>query len=280
MSLQLRLKNCKFTIFTLRGKQSDEYHSHEDVYQISIPLAGKSIMQHEQTTLHLTSSESRMLLSPGQRHKHSADEGGARILLITIRQDFLEKVVADRLNVSETEVCFFPWSEDSYTKILVQQAEQALSRSLHHPLSGIELDEFEWNLASFLLSVHKGTHSNCWFPSSPPPVAHPSLRKGIEYLHSNLSSSITLDDLCKITNLSKFHLIRLFQKHIGTTPGQYLQDQRLHLASQLLRHSEKSVTSIAFETGFNSLSSFERIFRKKFGVSPIKYRKMVSFKIR
>ncbi|WP_235281705.1 helix-turn-helix domain-containing protein [Thermoactinomyces daqus] len=47
-----------------------------------------------------------------------------------------------------------------------------------------------------------------------------------------------------------------------------------------MRHSEKSVTSIAFETGFNSLSSFERIFRKKFGVSPIKYRKMVSFKIR
>lgn len=276
MSLQLRLKNCKFTIFTLREGQADEYHGHKDVYQISIPLAGKSIMQHEQTTRHMASPESRMLLSPGQRHRHSAAEGGARILLITIRQDFLEKVVAD-LNGSETEVCFFPWSEDSYTKVLVQQVEQALSRSLHHPLSGMELDEFEWNLASFLLSIHKGTHSDYWFPPSPPPVVHPSLRKGIEYIHSNLSSPITLDDLCKIIGLSKYHLIRLFQKHMGTTPGQYLQDQRLHLASQLLRHSEKSVTSIAFEIGFNSLSSFERAFRKKFGVSPTKYRKMVYF---
>lgn len=277
MLLKLRLKNCKFTVFSLREKQADEYHGHEDVYQVSIPLAGKSIMQHEQTIRHLASPESCMLLSPGQRHRHSAAEGGARILLITIRQDFLEKVVADRLNGSDAEVYFFPWSEDGYTKVLVEQVEQALSRSLHHPLSGMELDEFEWSLASYLLSVHKGTHSDHWFPTSPPPVAHPSLRKGIEYLHSNLASPITLDDLCKITRLSKYHLIRLFQKHMGTTPGKYLQDQRLHLASQLLCHSEKSVTSIAFETGFNSLSSFERAFIKKFGVSPTKYRKMVSF---
>jgi AraC family transcriptional regulator len=277
MLLELRLKNYKFKVFTLGERQADEYHGHEDVYQISIPLAGKCIMQHEQTTRHMASPESRMFLSPGQQHRHSAAEGGARILLITIRQDFLEKVVADLLNVSETEVCFFPWSEDSYTKVLVQQVEQALSRSLHHPLSGMELDEFEWNLASFLLSVHKGTHSDHCFPPSPPPVAHPSLRKGIEYLHSNLSSPITLDDLCGITGLSKYHLIRLFQKHMGTTPGQYLHNQRLHLASQLLLHSEKSITSIAFETGFNSLSSFERAFRKKFGVNPTKYRKMVSF---
>jgi AraC-like DNA-binding protein len=276
MSLELRLKNCKFNVFTLGERQADEYHGHEDVYQVSIPLAGKSIMQHEQTFRHMASPESRMLLSPGQRHRHSAAEGGARILLITIRQDFLEKVVADRMNGSETEVYFFPWSEDSHTKVLVQQVEQALSRSLHQPLSGMELDEFEWSLVSYLLSVHKGTHSDHWFTPSPPPVAHPSLRKGIEYLHSNLSSPVTLDDLCKITGLSKYYLIRLFQKHVGTTPGQYLQDQRLYFAAQLLRYSKKTVISIAFEAGFNSLSSFERAFRKKFGVTPTKYRKMVS----
>jgi AraC-like DNA-binding protein len=76
-------------------------------------------------------------------------------------------------------------------------------------------------------------------------------------------SPVTLDDLCKVTGISKYHLIRLFQKHVGTTPGQYLRDQRLQLAEQLLRHSQKNILSIALESGFNSLSSFERAFGKK-----------------
>lgn len=273
MSLKLRLKNCKFTVFTLEEGQADEFHGHEEVYQVSIPLYGKSIMQHERTNRRMESPASRMLLSPGQRHRHLAGEGEARILLITIQQDFLNKVVADRLHGFETEVCFVPWSTDNYTKLLVQQVEQVLPRSLHYPLDGMELDEFEWNLVSFLLSIHKGTHSNKWFPASPPPVEHRSLQKGIEYIHSNLSSPITLDDLSKITGISKYYMIRLFQKYVGTTPGQYLQDQRLHFAAQLLRYSKKSIISITFEAGYNSLSSFERAFRKKFGVSPTKYRK-------
>jgi AraC family transcriptional regulator len=276
MTLRLKLKNCKFTMFNLKAGQADEFHGHEDVYQLSIPLAGKSIMQHEQTRRHMDSPDSRMLLSPGQRHRHLAEDGDARILLITVKRDFLRKVVADRLQGFESEVFFDPWGQDHSSGILIQQVEQSLLRSLQHPLDGMELEEFEWKLVSFMLSVHQGTHSDKWFPSSPPPIKHPSLRKGIEYLHAHLSSPVTLDDLCKVTGISKYHLIRLFQKHVGTTPGQYLRNQKLQLAEQLLRHSRKTILSIALESGFNSLSSFERAFRKKFGISPSGYRKRLS----
>lgn len=272
MSLRLRLKNCKFTIFTLKEGQSDDFHGHEDVYQMSIPLAGKSMMQHEQTHRYMESPDSRMLLSPGQRHRHLAADNEARILLITIKQHFLHEVIADRLPGSEMEVHFVPWSHDNYTKLLVQQVEQSLSRSLYHPFNDLELDEFEWNLVSYLLSIHEGSHTAKWYPASPPPIEHPALKKGIEYLHDNLSSPITIDDLCKITGVSKYYFIRLFQKYVGTTPGKYLQKQRLHYAAQLLRNSKQSVISIAFDAGFNSLSTFERAFRNQFGISPTVYR--------
>ncbi|WP_164491707.1 helix-turn-helix domain-containing protein [Staphylospora marina] len=276
MTLRLKLKHCKFTVFTLGEGEADEFHGHEDVYQVSIQLEGISIMQHEKTQRHTGCPESRMLLSPGQRHRHLAGDGEARILLITIKQNFLKNVIADRLGVPETEVCFVPWGRDSSTKVLVQQVEQLFLRSLCHPLSRMESDEFEWKLVSFLLSIHKGTHSNDWVPTAPPPIEHPSLRKGIEYLHANLSSPITLDDLCKITGISKYHLIRSFQRHVGSTPGRYLRNLRLHTAAQLLRNRNHSITSIAFETGFHSLSAFERAFKSKFGVTPSEYRNMFS----
>jgi quercetin dioxygenase-like cupin family protein len=171
MTLRLKLKNCKFTMFNLKAGQADEFHGHEDVYQLSIPLAGKSIMQHEQTRRHMESPDSRMLLSPGQQHRHLAEDKGARILLITVKRDFLRRVVADRLQGFENEVFFDPWGQNHSSGILIQQVEQSFLRSLQHPLDGMELEEFEWKLVSFMLSVHQGTHSDKWFPSSPPPLS-------------------------------------------------------------------------------------------------------------
>lgn len=275
MFLRLKLKNCKFTVFTLEEGKADTYHGHEDVYQMSIPLLGRSLMQHEKTSRYMESPESRMFLSPGQSHRHLAADNKARILLITIKKHFVSEVVADHMPDSDMEVHFTPWGHDHFTKLLVQQVEQSFSHNVYHPMNDLEQDEFEWNFVTYLLTIHQGTHTAKWYPS-PPPIDHPALRKGIEYLHDHLTSPITLDNICKNAGISKYYFIRLFQKNLGTTPGKYLQKQRLHYAIKLLRHSNQSILSVAFDAGYYSLSTFERAFKKQFGISPMQYRELFS----
>jgi AraC family transcriptional regulator len=86
----------------------------------------------------------------------------------------------------------------------------------------------------------------------------------------------TIDLLARESGLSKFHMIRLFREHVGFTPAQYLTEVRLQRATELLGQTEQDVTDIAFEVGFGSLATFERLFKKKFGTTPSQYRKFKS----
>jgi AraC-like DNA-binding protein len=61
---------------------------------------------------------------------------------------------------------------------------------------------------------------------------------------------------------------------MGTTPSCYIQSRRLDHAAQLLARTRRSsaITAIAFDSGFNDLSTFCRVFRRRFGVAPRDYR--------
>ena len=61
---------------------------------------------------------------------------------------------------------------------------------------------------------------------------------------------------------------------MGTSFINYLKDYRLTMAARLLQSSDSSVLNIAAEVGFDNLSYFNRAFKEKFGVTPLKYRKL------
>lgn len=63
-----------------------------------------------------------------------------------------------------------------------------------------------------------------------------------------------------------------FTKFTGLSPIQYLNRRRLETACQLLRDTDYSVSDISSQTGFSSQSYFTQIFRKHYGITPIKYR--------
>jgi AraC family transcriptional regulator len=60
----------------------------------------------------------------------------------------------------------------------------------------------------------------------------------------------------------------VFRQVVGTTPHQYLLRTRLHRAAVRLRRTNESISAIAFDAGFNDLSTFNRRFRRVIGVSP------------
>ncbi|NJM66930.1 MAG: helix-turn-helix transcriptional regulator [Acaryochloris sp. RU_4_1] len=98
------------------------------------------------------------------------------------------------------------------------------------------------------------------------------LRQVLAYIHDSLDQEIKLADLAALLGMSQFHFIRLFKQTIGMTPYQYLLQQRIERAKQLLQHSDRGIIDIAFLCGFNSHSHLSQQFRQLTGMTPKAYR--------
>jgi len=101
-----------------------------------------------------------------------------------------------------------------------------------------------------------------------------------EYLRRNFAKPLTLGEIAWHTKVSEEHLARIFRKVTGQTVFDYLRTIRLETAKTLLINSSKTLTEIAAETGFGSLSLFSRNFSKYIGQSPSAYRQARAQRVR
>lgn len=95
------------------------------------------------------------------------------------------------------------------------------------------------------------------------------VKKIISYIEAHYAHQITLDEIAKHANISKGYALHLFHDIAGDTPIAYLQNLRLEKAEELLKNGH-SVTDAALECGFNNVSYFIRVFKRKYGVTPKK----------
>lgn len=96
-----------------------------------------------------------------------------------------------------------------------------------------------------------------------------------DYIDSCFNEDISLEVLSKIALMSPFHLLRQFRKNYHTTPHQYLINRRLDRARNSISYSNASLTDICFMTGFKDASSFSKLFKRRFGLSPQQYREAI-----
>lgn len=99
-----------------------------------------------------------------------------------------------------------------------------------------------------------------------------AVETAMKYMNERYKQSITLDELAKSVNISKYHLIRMFKSHLGITPYRYLNRLRISKAQQLLILTDKSIGQIAYEVGISDESSFIKQFKDNVGCTPHKYR--------
>jgi len=74
------------------------------------------------------------------------------------------------------------------------------------------------------------------------------------------------------SNMSEFHFFRCFKNVLGITPYQYLLEKRLQHSYSLLKQKELLISTIAKECGFPDVFTFSKAFKRKYGLSPSKYR--------
>ncbi|MDR2920079.1 MAG: AraC family transcriptional regulator [Tannerella sp.] len=100
------------------------------------------------------------------------------------------------------------------------------------------------------------------------------INRVMDYIDEHLDKSLELKTIADIANFSPFHFHRIFTYMIGETPIDYIQRLRVEKAAWKLREENpQSVTEIAYDCGFGSISLFSRTFKKYFGITPSLYAK-------
>lgn len=96
----------------------------------------------------------------------------------------------------------------------------------------------------------------------------------LDYIDMHYREQISLSDLSGILNINEQYFCRLFKKIVNTTFVQYLNFVRVCKAERLLMKGEKSISEISYETGFSSVSYFNRTFKKFKLCTPSYYKKI------
>ena len=100
----------------------------------------------------------------------------------------------------------------------------------------------------------------------------PAIARAREFIHEHQSEPLTLGQVAKSINTSTFYFCKLFKKVTGINFTEYVSRVRIERAKNLLLNPNLRVSEIAFEVGFESLTHFNRVFKKILGQSPTTYR--------
>jgi AraC-like DNA-binding protein len=94
----------------------------------------------------------------------------------------------------------------------------------------------------------------------------------IKFLKENIFRDISVEEMARIMHLSRSHFTRTFGREMGMSPRLYLEDLRLKTAMDILFREGSSVKEAAIQCGIPDVNYFCRLFKKRYGISPGKYR--------
>jgi len=103
----------------------------------------------------------------------------------------------------------------------------------------------------------------------------PIIKRAKEYIEEHHTEEVSLARAAKAVNMSTFYFCKMFKKVTGINFTDYLSRVRIEKAKNLLLNPNLRVSEIAFEVGFQSLTHFNRVFKKLLGQSPTEYRAQV-----
>ena len=92
------------------------------------------------------------------------------------------------------------------------------------------------------------------------------------FVHANFAQPLSVKDIADSAILNKNRCTALFKKYTNMSPIKYLNEYRLYTAKNMILHTDKSISDISADVGYNQSSHFIEQFRLSYGMSPLKYR--------
>ncbi len=209
-------------------------------------------------------------ITPAEAPFFARWESDDRLLQIRIASRFIEQVAGELLETNPDQLEVIPefrtrdpQLEAIAMLLLTELKQENLGARLY-------IDSLANVLAVRLLRQY--STSNPHLPVYEGGLPQRQLLQVSEYIHEHLNQDIKLADLAGLIGMSQVHFSHLFKQAIGTSPYQYLLQQRIEQAKLLLKQSDRSIMDIALECGFNSHSHLSKTFRQLTGITPKAYR--------
>ncbi|MCW3089757.1 MAG: transcriptional regulator, AraC family [Ferruginibacter sp.] len=102
------------------------------------------------------------------------------------------------------------------------------------------------------------------------------IEKAFEYMNKNYDKPVTLGDIARLVNMTEVSFSRFIKKRTGITFIDSLNEIRLGHASRILIDTTNSIAEVSYSCGFNNISNFNRLFKKKKGCTPKEFRENFS----
>ena len=154
----------------------------------------------------------------------------------------------------------------------------AIASGLKSPArSGPWLEDRFFRLAEELVRLHDTVRNEISdFPGCRPSTReelYRRLHRARDWIDSSYADAVTVSQAARVACMSPYHFQRMFRLAFRQTPMQFLQERRLRAARRLLSGTDRDITSICLDVGFESLGSFSWLFRRRFGASPRDFRR-------
>lgn len=209
-------------------------------------------------------------ITPAQMPLFARWEDEDHFLEIRIAAQFIESVARETLDKNPAELelgSVFRMRDPQLEAIALMllselQQENSGSRLYIESLSNV--------LAVHLLRQYAVTKPH--LPVYAGGLSQRQLVQVLDYMNNHLDQEIKLIDLATLLGMSQFHFCHLFKQTIAVTPYQYLLQQRIERAKQLLKQTDQPIAEIALMCGFNSHSHLSKQFRHLTGMTPKAYR--------
>ena len=210
-----------------------------------------------------------MVIPPNTLHKTiSSGEGERERILIYLDRSYLEASPAVQAMLPQSPI-FCHVSDNARLDVLFEELLEEANDANNHTY-------MEALLCELLVLLGRTAKNEVDEPSV---TGLPKIIRDIlAYIAANHTTDLTLQHIAQLFYTNPSYLSRLFKQHTGLTFCNYLNNYRIKEANKLLAETDRTITEIALDCGFNSLNNFCKCYKKITGTTPLAYRKYIAQK--
>lgn len=259
------------------NQEPDDYPAHwHNAAELIMPVENVYTLVVDDAAYHIGPGE-LFMVPPGVVHEIFAPESGSRYLFMIDQKEFYAVE-----GLSEVQHVLYPcvYLSMESDRRLLEELGPYFRRAVKAYEGESALRGAEVRLWLRLVLVRMAEHgleggSDAMEPRSP--LRHQTVTAMMDacaFISEHCAEKLSLEGMVAYSGYSKYHFARVFKIYAGMSFYDYYMRQRVVLCRRLLSDSALRVTEVALRAGFDSIATFNRVFKQYEGVTPSQYRKM------
>lgn len=269
----LPLREVTLSNIRIESKHSVKFSLEQNITTLSITLSGFSTVSFSKHKIDCCSKTNSILYNE-QHGKYEALSEGYENLLISLPSSYLSNISNMYFGDCSKNICFDNKIDMSKSRAkLFRDTVISLSLAANNntciaTMPGLAIAYQEFIAKGMILSLPN--NASPLLLKTPKQIAPKTVKIAEAFIEANLSKTIRMKDLVRITNTPLRSLQASFKNHRGYTPSEFLQECRLSHARKLLLDTSqnRTVMEISLQCGFSSHSRLSSFYKKKFGEYP------------